>query len=85
MITLYHGTDNPDEIGLRKPRSGNTAGFYLTPCMGIASHYGKHVLEFNVPADSDINFLIRPLGDTGTSEWIVQSQQDFVKLLSYEW
>lgn len=85
MITLYHGTNDPDSIGLRMPKSGNTAGFYLTPCKGIASSYGQHILEFEIPADSTINFLIRPLGDTGTSEWVVTTQKDFVELLKYEW
>jgi|21_taG_2_1085346.scaffolds.fasta_scaffold189642_2 hypothetical protein len=85
MITLYHGTNNPDSIGLRRPVSGNTTAFYLTPCREIAQSYGSHLLEFNIPSDCDIHFTIRPLGNTGTSEWLVTTQQDFNKLLKLEW
>ena len=83
-MRLYHGTNNPDLIGIRRPISGNTVGFYLTTDPSIAANYGCHVLEFEIPNDCSIKFIIRPLGNTGTNEWIVVSQKDFIELLGYE-
>ena len=81
-MLLYHGTNNPDTIGIRKPKSGNTPAFYLTPCKLLASQYGSDVLVFDVPVDTELTFVIRPIEHT--TEWLVTTQRDFNNLLRSE-
>lgn len=84
-MILYHGSNNDNLFPtIKRPRIGNTAGFYLTPDKRMAQNYGKHLYAFDVPAGSEIKFLIREIGDTGVNEWVVINQKDLNELLDYE-
>ena len=83
-MKLYHGTNDSNNIGIRRPRIGNTPAFYLTNDITVAQQYGTEVLEFDVPVDTDIKFIIRKIGDTQDTEFLVTTQKDFITLLNYE-
>lgn len=84
-MILYHGSNDSNIFPtIRAPRSGNTPGFYLTPDENQARNYGVHLYKFEIPNDCQIKFIIRELGDTGTTEWIVSNKKDLNELLDYE-